>query len=133
METIYYPRPTSIDPIEDSIVIERADNASGTSLQGVITASFDFLCKVFGPPTETSEHSYLDGGGKVNCEWDLYIDGEIVTIYAWKQGVKYTKVTEWHVGGQNKMAEKLVREAILLYKEHVKAVKALEGVLGLSN
>jgi len=114
MTTSYYP---SLDPLDDTpIRIDREPNVSGTSLQGNVFANYSELLEAFGPPNHCSDVCYEDGGGKVNCEWDLIIDGEPVTIYDWKEGKKYTKVTDWHVGGHDKHAHAKVKEALKCYR-----------------
>lgn len=80
---------------------EKSVNTGGTSLLGYVTADYADLKKAFGKP--------LDGDGyKVDAEWELeFPDGKVATIYNWKDGKAYcgssgtpkTKITDWHVGG----------------------------------
>lgn len=80
-------------------------NINGTSFKSYFNASYDELVKVFGEPT------YF-GGDKSTCGWDLeFEDGTIATIYDWK--TQYTPLNEynWHIGGFNNNAVKLITEA----------------------
>ena len=114
MTASYYP---SLDPLDSTpICITREPNVGGTSLQGIINVSYGELLDAFGPPDHCSDVPYEDGGGKVNCEWNLRIDSEIVTIYDWKEDKKYTKVTEWHIGGHDKHAHAKAKEALKSYR-----------------
>lgn len=114
MTTSYYP---SLDEYDDTpICIEHEPNVSGTSLQGNVLAGYGELFDAFGSPDYWSDVCYEDGGDKVNCEWCLRVDGVPVTIYAWKEDKKYTKVTDWHVGGHTKEAHDRVKEALKAYR-----------------
>jgi hypothetical protein len=75
-------------------------------LQGQIIADYKELKKLFGKPTKGDEY-------KVDAEWEiLFEDGSYATIYNWKDGKNYngksgtpiTKITDWHIGGENKNA-----------------------------
>ena len=78
-------------------------DASGTYLQDYIDVSYKELVKVFGK-------SIKDDGYKTDAQWTGTIDGEIFTIYNYKDGKNYleregtpkTKITEWHIGGHTK-------------------------------
>jgi hypothetical protein len=92
---------------------EKTDDINGTSAQGDVTATYQQLVKVFG-----KEHTNGDGY-KVDAEWCLkFSDGTIATIYNWKNGKNYegkngiakTKITDWHIGGNSKMAVTRVHE-----------------------
>ena len=114
MTTSYYP---SLDEYDDTpICITRDPNGAGGSLQGCLYASYGELLDAFGPPDHCSDVCYEDGGGKVNCEWNLTIDGESVSIYDWKEGKKYTRVTDWHIGGHDKWAFEKAKEALQAYR-----------------
>lgn len=91
---------------------------NGTSLQGYVTASYDNLVAVFGEPNQSGDDY------KVAFEWVLEsVDGEIVTIYPWKNtnlyeeglpGINHMKNTNtrWHIGGKSKMVVDLVLSVI---------------------
>ena len=89
--------------------------ASGTSLQGYVEVTYATLKRVFGAPT-------CDGDGyKVDAEWLLkFADGTIATIYNYKDGKNYcgakgtpkTKITNWHIGGNDQRAVYRVQEAL---------------------
>ena len=75
----------------------------GGHLQGHIDAMYFELKKLFGKP-----HS--GDGYKVDAEWDvLFDDGSFLRIYNYKDGKNYngrsgtakTKITDWHIGGEN--------------------------------
>ena len=78
----------------------------GGCLQGYIYAEYKELKKLFGTPS--------DGDGyKVDAEWEvLFDDGSFASIYNYKDGKNYngksgtpkTKITNWHIGGENQNA-----------------------------
>lgn len=82
-----------------------------SSLQGYITATYDDLVKAFGKPEFGPDTP--SGDEKVTCEWTVTLDGQECRIYDWKE---YTGRTprdsyEWHIGGYDRNAERLVQEA----------------------
>jgi hypothetical protein len=88
---------------------------NGTHLQGYVHLKYEQLVAAFGQPTEAD-------GYKVDAEWGLrFDDGEIVTIYNWKNGKNYCgpdglrpeEITEWHVGGHNARASHLALQAVM--------------------
>jgi hypothetical protein len=73
-------------------------NASGTSLQGYVTAYYHELVAVFGEPD-------LTNGDKVTAEWCLdFEDGTVATIYDWKEYETPMGRYQWHIGGRNQDA-----------------------------
>jgi hypothetical protein len=66
---------------------------NGTSLAGILYASYDQLVKKFGPPYRGSPD------GKVKAEWDLKINGVVVTIYDYKSSLPAKQNVVWHIGG----------------------------------
>jgi hypothetical protein len=97
---------------ENRMVITRAPDATGTSLQGHIEATYDELVKVFGQPNIGPNEP-----GKVTCEWCLWIEGSLVTIYDWKEFDETPMGTySWHIGGKNKEAPELVYDAFFQSK-----------------
>lgn len=79
---------------------EYADRIHGTSLQGYVSISGRDLIRIFDEP-----NSRGDGGYKVQWEWNLIIDGEVITIYDWKSGAfDIDSFTDWHVGGRSSRA-----------------------------
>ena len=82
----------------------------GTHLQGEIEISYDRLVEVFG------NNDGKNDGYKVDAEWDGIIDGEVFTIYNYKDGKNYLgedglaveEITNWHIGGKSiKVVNKL--------------------------
>jgi hypothetical protein len=83
-----------------------------TGLQGNIIADYARLVEVFGEPNSDGDEY------KVQKEWVImFADGTFATIYDWKegdayngegQGKHYTKVTDWHIGGESRRAVELV-------------------------
>jgi hypothetical protein len=69
-------------------------SVNGTSLAGLIYASYDQLVKKFGPPYRGSPD------GKVKAEWDLNINGKVVTIYDYKSSLPAKQNVVWHIGGK---------------------------------
>ena len=86
---------------EFTVRIESASfsDVVGTCYQGIIQISFDELVDRFGAP-----HTLDEEDSKVRCEWRLFINDEICTIYDWKDHRTVPGVTDWHIGGVRKMA-----------------------------
>jgi hypothetical protein len=87
---------------------------NGTYLQGSITTTYAKLKALFGQP-------HNGDGYKVDAEWELeFADGTIATIYNWKDGKNYngkdglpkTKITDWHIGGNDKKAIQKLEELL---------------------
>ena len=79
-----------------------------TSLVGYVYAKYANLVKVFGEP----QCGPNDADDKVTCEWTIeFDDGTVATIYDWKLYNTPMYAYDWHVGGVDKRAEKLVNEA----------------------
>ena len=76
-------------------------SASGTSFHDtVITTTVNELVRVLGEPT----YQQNTGDDKVNVEWVCEtIDGDVVTIYDWKEYRSLTEdeEIEFHLGGCN--------------------------------
>ena len=100
---------------------------NGTSLQGNINVSYSTLVEIFG-----TEHS--DGDGyKVDAEWMLqFSNGVVARIYNYKDGQNYCgedgllveDITDWHIGGKSRLAEKTVEQYIEQYYAKQKALVA---------
>lgn len=87
-----------------------SDNRFGTSYRGRFIMPYELLIHALGSP----HWSYMDDDNavedKVDVEWVFkFDDGDIVTIYNWKNGKAYLgeeglhpeEITEWHVGGHD--------------------------------
>jgi len=82
---------------------DKGIDVMGTCLQGHVYCSYETLVSLFGEP---SEH-YDDY--KCDAQWVIeFEDGEVATIYNWKNGINYCgvkdgipteKITEWNIGG----------------------------------
>lgn len=70
-------------------------NINGTCLWGYVSVSSQELVDRFGPPIVG------DPTDKVEFEWNLEVNGHVVTIYSWKTyGRKsFKNMRSWHVGG----------------------------------
>jgi ketosteroid isomerase-like protein len=89
---------------------------SGTHLQGEIDVSYADLVRAFGEPTDDGD-SY-----KIDAEWILiFEDGEVATIYNYKDGVNYNGYNEgmptglirdWHIGGFNRVVVDRIQEIL---------------------
>jgi hypothetical protein len=93
-------------------------NTDGTSLVGKVVIDYPTLKKLFGKPTKSDEY-------KSDAEWDIeFEDGVVATIYNWKDGKNYcgesglpkTKITDWHVGGNDRRA---VENVVLAIQKHL--------------
>jgi hypothetical protein len=93
--------------------VDKGIEISGTSLQGYLTATFDEIADVFGPPVRIY-------GDKTTCEWDIEFrvmtpDGEdfdyvTATIYDWKMAPTIHSNYRWHIGGRNYQAVECVEK-----------------------
>lgn len=103
---------TYYDKSDKEFEIQKNDDCNGTHLQGYINVSYSSLVGAFGNP-----QYFASGDGKVQCEWNLLINGEVVTIYDWKEGGKPVQnISEWHIGGYSKKAEKAVLGAFQAWR-----------------
>jgi hypothetical protein len=98
---------------------DRQIETGGTFLQGKVESTYSTLVKIFGEPTESD-------GYKTDAEWLIkFEDGNVATIYNWKDGKNYNgasgKKTEvikcWHIGGFNEKAVENVRKVISDYEK----------------
>jgi hypothetical protein len=89
-------------------------DVNGTCCQGEIDISYKKLVKVFGEPEESD-------GYKVDAEWSIqFEDGEVATIYNYKDGKNYNgdsgkkteKITEWHIGGNKKIVVERIKKIL---------------------
>lgn len=87
---------------------EHKANFSG--LQGYIECDFEHLIKSLGEPEQFDNY-------KTDAHWSIeFADGEIATIYNYKDGINYLgnegkityMITLWHVGGHTASAVKRV-------------------------
>jgi len=87
---------------------DEAIDINGTCLQGYMKAEYGDIVAAFGKP------EYW-GGPKVQWEWKVvFEDGEIATIYDWKNYwiSKPEEVNEWHIGGHNPVVVKRIIDII---------------------
>ena len=83
---------------------------NGSSYRGVVNTTYEKLVTVFGPPQEGPHDRTLD---KITCEWRLrFEDGDIVTIYDWKETDTPMGEYERHVGGFRSTALEKVTKAL---------------------
>ena len=72
-------------------------SATGTSRVGFLKGiTLSELIKVFGKPGYYDEQS----GDKIRAEWTGRIDGNVFTIYDYKEATSIDRLTKWHVGGR---------------------------------
>lgn len=92
-------------------------------LQGYVYADYEELVDAFGSPMTHSFDDY-----KVDAEWHiLFADGNVASIYNWKNGKNYMgrqgmdveDIRQWHVGGFSTIA--LLRVSKVLSKQTVQA------------
>tara|TARA_R100000808_G_scaffold14980_1_gene35026 strand:- start:1231 stop:1533 length:303 start_codon:yes stop_codon:yes gene_type:complete len=78
-------------------------NFMGTSYVGEIIVNYNKLVDVFGKSQSWDDY-------KTDAHWTIeFEDGEIATIYNWKNGVNYlgkegsstSKIKEWNIGGRS--------------------------------
>jgi len=100
---------------EDFEIIRDSD-AGSSWLQGHLNAGHSELIAAFGKPTHLRS-----GDGKVQCEWDLRINGVACTIYDWKEDRAPERVRDWHIGGTIPQAVQLVRGALDAWRKSQRA------------
>jgi hypothetical protein len=92
----------------------RAIVLNGTHFQDYLDTTYKKLVDTFGEPTGND-------GYKTDAEWDLvFEDGTVATIYNYKDGKNYNgddgmdveNITDWHIGGYNKLAVERVTELL---------------------
>lgn len=90
----------------------------GTSLVGEIVTNYKTLKKLFGKP-------HGSDGYKSDAEWYIeFEDGLVATIYNWKDGKNYcgksglpkSKITDWHIGGIERVVVNRIQEMIEKYE-----------------
>ena len=82
----------------------------GTSFHGVtVLATYNQIEDIFGKPNFDQS-----GDNKVTYEWNIDVDGEVCTIYDWKEYRKFDndEKIEWHIGGYNKTSENKLKDYI---------------------
>lgn len=90
------------------MTLTKCDNAIGTCLQGSIEAAYGDLVDILGEPHSTD---HVDSN--VRAEWFFrFHDGEIVTVYDWKESCPIEDVTHWNIGGNNSVVVGRMREII---------------------
>lgn len=85
-----------------------------THLVSVINAPYKSLVKLLGLPNIIGDEC------KTDAEWEIEVNGKVMTIYNYKDGKNYngksgiatSKLTDWHIGGN----EDLDAEIIILKK-----------------
>jgi hypothetical protein len=111
--TAHYPMVLCYNVLKE----KEASKRSMTSLQGYVTTTYDYITRLFGPPT-------CRLNDKVTCEWVLeFDDGSIVTLYDYKEGTTPTDEYAWHIGGHGPYALQRIKESLGLpvrdRREHV--------------
>lgn len=82
-------------------------DAGMTSLMGYVNTTYARLVEVFGQPISGS------GDGKVNSEWIIkFSNGQVATIYDYKESVTPTDDYDWHIGGNKKLVVELVAQLV---------------------
>ena len=97
--------------LTDELKSENYKKANGTSLVLTIeNLSFETLINTLDIPKKSEDE-------KVQCEWMIEVEGEIILIYDWKENKKFNKVTEWNISANN--------------SNHKKIAKLVKKVLGI--
>lgn len=78
-----------------------------TSLLDYVNTTYARLYEVFGKPISGS------GDGKVNSEWIIkFADGQVATIYDWKEEETPVYEYDWHIGGNNRVVVDRIRALV---------------------
>ena len=87
---------------------------NGSCLQGSVEIDYKTLVDMFGQP-----NLGLSEDRKVECEWTILTTSGIATIYNYKSGIHYSeeglpkeKITDWHIGGHNKIVANIIKQVI---------------------
>jgi len=79
-----------------------------TCLQGYITTEYDTLVEKLGEPILGAS-----GDGKVSAEWIIkFGDGQVATIYDYKEPSTPKDTYDWHIGGNNRQVVKRIEEIL---------------------
>lgn len=76
--------------------MKKIENANGTHLQGYLEVSYKELTQAFGEP-----HATNDIRDDITTEWRFKIEGEIITIYDWKEYRQRDDIPLWNIGGHS--------------------------------
>ena len=83
---------------------DKETNINGTSYLGLLRISYNLLVSKLGSPSDSYDNY------KSDAEWYIeFEDGNVATIYNWKDGKNYCgedglpvqQIEEWHIGGRN--------------------------------
>jgi len=82
----------------------------GTHLVGAIDVPYKTLVKLLGKPNTIGDEY------KVDAEWEIEVNGKVMTIYNYKDGKNYngksgiatTKLRDWHIGGLDNMDAEII-------------------------
>ena len=87
------------------IKINNGVDSNYTCYMSEMDANYSDLVRLFGDPLPSRD------GYKIDVEWLLeFDDGQVLTIYNWKDGVNYCgkikgknpeQITNWHIGGRD--------------------------------
>lgn len=75
------------------------DDSFMTSLVGEVETTYDRLVEVFGEPHLTAKDS---SDGKITAEWIVSFNGDVATIYDYKERQTPKGSYRWHIGGHKR-------------------------------
>lgn len=88
-------------------VTNNYSDSNMTSFVGEVNTNYARLVEVFGQPINGS------GDGKVNSEWIIkFANGEVATIYDWKELETPTDDYNWHIGGHKRWVVAVVNALV---------------------
>lgn len=102
-------RPFSLEPAMKFVTQEQTNriDISQTSFVGKLGASYADLKRVFGNPDQIDND-------KSKVMWCIrFEDGEVATIYDWKQDKPAKDVMSWHIGGKSSVVIDRITSAVL--------------------
>lgn len=102
-----YENPYRFIPDNEGVVLDPKVNLGGTSLTGHLYMDYEKLCQVLGPPNHWNDYS--NTWHKTDVEWHGTINGDVFSVYNWKNGPAYLGadgtpvrwIKEWHVGAKS--------------------------------
>lgn len=97
-------------------VNDESTSVNGTSYLDLFHVDYDQLVSKLGDPGDSFD------GYKTDAEWTIeFEDGNVATVYNWKNGKNYcgesglavSRIKEWHIGGHNACVVDWIKDYVL--------------------
>lgn len=101
---------------------EKDANINMTSFKGYVISNFSELTAVFGQPDDGPDADC----DKVTCCWRLqFEDGEVASIYDWKERHTPYQRYDWHIGGHSEVVVERIQSILDEHRMQEKSVRIL--------